>query len=62
MAREGGPLRVCRGGGLLREWVPVASHPQYQLSSPFSSRVLYGNKITEIAKGLFDGLVSLQLL
>lgn len=30
--------------------------------SPFFSRVLYGNKITEIAKGLFDGLVSLQLL
>lgn len=30
--------------------------------SAFFSRVLYGNKITEIAKGLFDGLVSLQLL
>lgn len=25
-------------------------------------RVLYGNKITELPKGLFDGLVSLQLL
>lgn len=25
-------------------------------------RVLYGNKIAEIPKGLFDGLVSLQLL
>uniref|UniRef100_A0A8C0GUV2 Slit guidance ligand 3 n=1 Tax=Chelonoidis abingdonii TaxID=106734 RepID=A0A8C0GUV2_CHEAB len=29
---------------------------------PVSFRVLYGNKITEIPKGLFDGLVSLQLL
>uniref|UniRef100_A0A8C8RRE4 Slit guidance ligand 3 n=1 Tax=Pelusios castaneus TaxID=367368 RepID=A0A8C8RRE4_9SAUR len=29
---------------------------------PISFRVLYGNKITEIPKGLFDGLVSLQLL
>lgn len=25
-------------------------------------RVLYGNKITEISKGLFEGLFSLQLL
>lgn len=25
-------------------------------------RVLYGNKITELPKGIFDGLVSLQLL
>ncbi|GAA6079494.1 slit homolog 1 protein-like, partial, partial [Tachysurus ichikawai] len=27
-----------------------------------TSLVLYGNKIAEIPKGLFDGLVSLQLL
>lgn len=35
--------------------------PYYIVLSPLY-RVLYGNKITELPKGLFDGLVSLQLL
>lgn len=50
-----------------RWWPPTRVGPDGHTStvtavSPFFSRVLYGNKITEIAKGLFDGLVSLQLL
>ena len=53
---------VDRGGDLLREGVTVAFHARWPLSPLLFSRVLYGNKITEIAKGLFDGLVSLQLL
>lgn len=50
-----------RGDDLSHEWVLVASHHGNCCYLLFS-RVLYGNKITEIAKGLFDGLVSLQLL
>uniref|UniRef100_A0A8C9Q5F9 Slit homolog 3 protein n=1 Tax=Spermophilus dauricus TaxID=99837 RepID=A0A8C9Q5F9_SPEDA len=46
--------------------IPAGAFTQYKklkrICHPLSSRVLYGNKITEIAKGLFDGLVSLQLL
>lgn len=34
----------------------------YLFCVPESFRVLYGNKITEIPQGLFDDLVSLQLL
>ena len=54
------PTGVGRGDGLSLEWASVASH--HRDCCLLFSRVLYGNKITEIAKGLFDGLVSLQLL
>lgn len=41
---------------------PVKLCGLYYIVLSFPYRVLYGNKITELPKGLFDGLVSLQLL
>uniref|UniRef100_A0A8C3I7I1 Slit guidance ligand 3 n=1 Tax=Chrysemys picta bellii TaxID=8478 RepID=A0A8C3I7I1_CHRPI len=54
----------CRGKGLteIPSNLPEAGLLLTILLFPVSFRVLYGNKITEIPKGLFDGLVSLQLL
>uniref|UniRef100_A0A8C0QVE3 Slit homolog 3 protein n=1 Tax=Canis lupus dingo TaxID=286419 RepID=A0A8C0QVE3_CANLU len=58
----------CRGKGLteIPANLPEGIFTSLSQPQPFSpllfSSVLYGNKITELAKGLFDGLVSLQLL
>lgn len=44
-------------------WLPVRSRLTVVINVAFVfCRVLYGNKITEISKGLFEGLFSLQLL
>lgn len=36
--------------------------PQSLSHQPFFPRVLYGNKITDLPKGVFGGLFALQLL
>ena len=46
----------------LLAWTDLPPYFLPFLSPLLFSSVLYGNKITEIPKGLFDGLVSLQLL
>lgn len=52
------------GQGLVQTFPPPPPHPCFSMTAAPSlpSRVLYGNKITEIPKELFSGLVSLQLL
>lgn len=39
---------------------PCRPHPTPH--APLFSRVLYGNKITDLPKGVFGGLFALQLL
>uniref|UniRef100_A0A8C6TUL4 Slit homolog 3 (Drosophila) n=1 Tax=Neogobius melanostomus TaxID=47308 RepID=A0A8C6TUL4_9GOBI len=50
----------CRRKGLTE--IPANLPEVFLCSCSVLCRVLYGNKITELPKGLFDGLVSLQLL
>uniref|UniRef100_A0A665WD44 Slit homolog 3 (Drosophila) n=1 Tax=Echeneis naucrates TaxID=173247 RepID=A0A665WD44_ECHNA len=58
----------CRRKGLteipanLPEGIPWKHFDPNDIVLTLLCRVLYGNKITELPKGLFDGLVSLQLL
>lgn len=48
-------------GAVSSELCPVLFPPSFS-HLPFSLRVLYGNKITDLPKGVFGGLFALQLL
>uniref|UniRef100_A0A4W5NH50 Slit homolog 3 (Drosophila) n=1 Tax=Hucho hucho TaxID=62062 RepID=A0A4W5NH50_9TELE len=54
--------RQCSSSDLSKNQISDIAADAFTGLRSLTSLVLYGNKITEIPKGLFDGLVSLQLL